>query len=154
MTGTDTVRRRSGRAARLLRGCVIPGVLCALAGGLAAPGQATAAEAAECRLRPDEQHTDWTGRRYTGDLLCEVEPGHIRLQSRSTSPVNGTMLYSPAWFVCWKRGSTYPGTDLWYLTQGDQVVSTPAAKAWGYVPATSVKAPSHPFPGLMECPWT
>ncbi|QIB48124.1 hypothetical protein [Streptomyces aureoverticillatus] len=110
--------------------------------------------AAECRLRPEEQHIDWTGRRYTGDLLCEVEPGHIRLQSRSTSPVIGTMLFSPAWFVCWKRGSNYPGTDLWYLTQGDQVVSNPAAKAWGYVPATSVKAPSHPFPGLTQCPWT
>lgn len=150
----------------MLRGCVIPGVLCALGGVLTAPGQAVAVDAAEvaadaadgaaaeCRLRPEEQHIDWTGRRYTGDLLCEVEPGHIRLQSRSTSPVIGTMLFSPAWFVCWKRGSNYPGTDLWYLTQGDQVVSNPAAKAWGYVPATSVKAPSHPFPGLTQCPWT
>ncbi|GHE82072.1 hypothetical protein GCM10018785_57690 [Streptomyces longispororuber] len=154
MSDRAAVRRRGRRAARLLRGCVLPGALCALAGVLTAPGQAAAAQAAECRLRPAEQHVDWTGRRFTGDLLCEVEPGHIRLQSRSTSTVSGEMLFTPAWFVCWKQGSTYPGTDLWYYTQGDQVVTTPAAKAWGYVPATSVKAPEHPFPNLAKCPWT
>lgn len=127
----------------------------ALACGAAAVAPAaSAAETAECQVRPAEQHRDWTGMDFTGDLWCELQPGFVRIQSRSTSPVVGRMLYSPSWFVCWKRGSDYLGSDVWYYTQGDQVLTRPVTKAWGYMPAVAVKAPAPEATGLAKCPWS
>ncbi|PNE32243.1 hypothetical protein AF335_21330 [Streptomyces eurocidicus] len=115
---------------------------------------ASAAEPVPCRARPGETHVDWTGRLFTGDFWCEVEPGWVRVQSRSTSSVIGRMEFSPTWIVCWKQGSDYLGDNRWYYTQGDRVLASPGSKAWGYLPAVAVKAPKHPVAGMTECPWT
>ncbi|WP_369216421.1 hypothetical protein [Streptomyces flavofungini] len=145
-------RRRPRRLAGPLAAAAL---LCAAltAPAAAAPGAGADAEP-ECRLRPGEPHVDWTGMSFTGDLWCELTPGSVRIQSRSTSPVIGTMRFSPHWFVCWKEGSDYLGSNIWYYTQGDQVVTSPKVKAWGYLPADMVEAPQHPFPGLTKCSWS
>lgn len=140
------------RVARRLAASVVAMALAGCA-AVMAPA-ASASEATECRLRPTEQHHDWTGMDFTGDLWCELQPGLVRLQSRSTSPVVGRMLYSPSWFVCWKRGSDYLGNDVWYYTQGDQVLTRPTTKAWGYMPAVAVRAPAPETTGLAKCPWS
>lgn len=144
-----------GRPSRRLRGAAVPLAAAALLCG-ALTGSASAAPGPDpaCWLRPGEPHTDWTGMNFTGDLWCELTPGSVRIQSRSTSPVVGKMLYSPRWFVCWKEGSDYMGNNIWYYTQGDQIVASPTVKAWGYLPALAVKAPQHPFTGLTKCPWS
>ncbi|UFQ19665.1 MULTISPECIES: hypothetical protein [Streptomyces] len=123
-------------------------------GALTVPASAASTAEPACWLRPGEPHRDWTGMNFAGDMWCDLTPGSVRIQSRSTSPVVGKMLFSPRWFVCWKEGSDYMGNNIWYYTQGDQVVSSPTVKAWGYMPAVAVKAPQHPFPGLTQCPWS
>ncbi|MCD9193483.1 hypothetical protein [Streptomyces albireticuli] len=143
-----------GGFVRLPRRCAVAVAVTTAALTLAVPARASAAEPPPCRARPAEAHVDWTGRNFTGDFWCELEPGWIRIQSRSTSAVIGRMEFSPGWLVCWKKGSDYLGDDRWYYTQGDRVLASPASKAWGYMPAVAVKAPKHPVAGMPECPWT
>lgn len=163
----------TGRTRRLLRGLVTPLAAFAVVFSLSAPASTAApTNTFNCTVRPNEPHTDWTNMHFTGDMWCSLTPGSIRLQSRSTSGVNGRALYTPRWFVCWKRGSMYgdTGSDIWYYTQGDQVVSSATAKAWGYMPAalvntglplTKLDASGKQIPGdgptaaqLKVCPWT
>ncbi|MER7047066.1 hypothetical protein [Streptomyces jumonjinensis] len=139
---------------RLLRRAATPLAVCAMVLGTAVPATAAPTAVPDCWLRPAETHRDWTGMNFTGDMWCEVTQGWVRIQSRSTSPVVGWAEYSPRWFVCWKEGSDYLGSNLWYYTQGDRVVASPTVKAWGYMPAVVVKTPQHPMPGLAQCPWS
>ncbi|MEV0262384.1 hypothetical protein AB0I49_13690 [Streptomyces sp. NPDC050617] len=115
---------------------------------------AAAQTAAACVTREGSQHTDWTGAWFDHDVVCDNSRGDIRLQSFSDSPVVARMLTTRSWFVCWKTGDPTPaGNSFWYYTQGDEIVSRPSAKGWGYLPANLVHSGSHPAPGVPKCPW-
>lgn len=109
---------------------------------------------AACETREGVEHVDWTGMWFDHDVVCDNAPGDVRLQSFTDSPVVGRMITTRSWFVCWKTGDPHAGgNSIWYYTQGDEIVSRPATRAWGYMPAHMVHSGSHPAPGLPKCSW-
>lgn len=119
----------------------------------AASQAASPGTAATCQSRPNTPHTDWTGMNFLGDVMCAHNLGSIRVQSTTQSSVNGSIAFSPSWFVCWKKGGAYQGSDIWYYTQGDTVSGSRTAKGWGYLPAAEFGPTQHPVPGLKKCTW-
>ncbi|WP_221351197.1 hypothetical protein [Streptomyces beigongshangae] len=120
--------------------------------GPMAPG--TSHATASCETRPTVQHVDWTPMTFVGDVVCPHHLGSVRLQSTTQSSVNGQIRFSPSWFVCWKRGGQYQGSDIWYYTQGDTVSASRMSKGWGYLPAAELRVSTHPVPGLSQCTWS
>ncbi|OKI02377.1 hypothetical protein A6A06_15145 [Streptomyces sp. CB02923] len=109
--------------------------------------------AAGCQTRADARHTDWTGMNFLGDVVCPHNLGAIRVQSTPQSTVNGQIAFAPSWFVCWKKGGSYQGKDIWYYTQADTVSGSKGAKGWGYLPAAEMQVSGHPVAGLKKCTW-
>ncbi|WP_447035175.1 hypothetical protein [Streptomyces sp. DSM 118878] len=140
-------RRTSGT---LLAAAVVATCLTGTAAGTShAAGSATA-----CVMRENSPHTDWTGMTWDADILCDNAPGDVHLQSFTDSPVVGRMVTTRSWFVCWKVGDPHSGgNNIWYYTQGDEVVSRPSAQAWGYMPAVKLETEQDPVPGLPKCSW-
>ncbi|AZM51310.1 hypothetical protein DMA15_00855 [Streptomyces sp. WAC 01529] len=146
------MKRRTGGA--LLATAVAATGLMGTATGPARASATAAVEATPCVMREGSAHTDWTGMSWDADILCDNAPGDVRLQSFTDSPVVGRMVTTRSWFVCWKVGDQHAGgNNIWYYTQGDEVVSRPTAKAWGYMPAVMLETPQDPVPGLPKCSW-
>ncbi|MEV0262369.1 hypothetical protein AB0I49_13615 [Streptomyces sp. NPDC050617] len=126
----------------------------AAADGSSAAGGASRTGAAGCQVRADARHTDWTGMNFLGDVVCPHNLGSIRVQSTSQSTVNGQIAFAPSWFVCWKKGGSYQGQDIWYYTQADSVSGSKGSKGWGYLPAAETQVSGHPVAGLKKCTWS
>lgn len=157
----DTVRhpssgtgRPGGGSSRVRRSALVAALVCT--GSLTLSPASHAAPppaAAECQVRADARHTDWTGMNFLGDVVCPHNLANIRVQSTTQSTVNGALVFSPSWFVCWKKGGFYQGTDIWYYTQADTVTASKASKGYGYLSAAETRATTHPIPGLKKCDW-
>ncbi|MGV2917637.1 hypothetical protein [Streptomyces alfalfae] len=143
-------RRTSGG---LLAVATVATALTGTAGTAAGTAHAAGAATA-CVMRENSPHTDWTGMTWDADILCDNTPGDVHLQSFADSPVVGRMVTTRSWFVCWKVGDPHAGgNNIWYYTQGDEIVSRPTAQAWGYMPAVRLETSQDPEPGLPKCSW-
>lgn len=155
------VRREEHRARVPGRRIRRAAVVAAVAGGAVLPvtppsslASGAPAPAAECQVRSDTRHTDWTPMNFLGDVVCPHNLVNTRVQSTTQSPVNGRMAFSPSWFVCWKPGTPQQGSDIWYYTQADSVSGNKRTKGWGYLPAAELQVTRHPVPGLARCSWS
>ncbi|GHG54617.1 hypothetical protein [Streptomyces griseocarneus] len=150
-----TGRRRRAAALAAAVTAVAGGSVLLPVGPPASAATATApdAGAGECLARPAQKHKDWTSMLYTGDMVCSHDLDNTRVQSTTQSPVNGQMLFSPSWFVCWKPGTPLKGSDIWYYTQADTVTGNKQTKGWGYLHSSALKVTQHPVPGLPRCRW-
>ncbi|CAM5488815.1 hypothetical protein SALBM135S_05278 [Streptomyces alboniger] len=119
-----------------------------------APAAGPAAASATCSLRQNQPHRDTLGNAFSLDLYCDNLASDAFGRPAFNAPVTGRLKLSPSWFVCWTLGDAAPdGNEVWYYTQGDEVVSLPGIKGWGMVPAKVVQTQKHPYPGLPRCPW-
>lgn len=144
-------RPRQGPAAILV--LTLAAAMCVPTASGAAAATATPA-ARTCYIRENTPHADTLGNTFTKDLYCENVPADLYGRATPSAPLTGRLKSTTSWFVCWTLGDPHPGgNNVWYYTQGDEIVQLPAVQGWGNVPANFVWTSEDPFPGLPRCPW-
>lgn len=94
------------------------------------------------------------GRAWDGVALCPNEDSPVYAWAQLDDEPVGRLRSNLSWFVCWTRGATVEGSDVWYYTQGDDLLAQEHLDAWGFVPAARLEGTKHPDPGVTrECPF-
>lgn len=148
--------RRVAAFGGVLAGLVVGGTAVAVLSG--DPESKTPAGAspsgAQCSADDAAPADGRLGRAWDGVSLCPNEDSPVYAWANLDDEPVGRLRSNPSWFVCWTRGATVEGSEVWYYTQGDDLLAQEHLDAWGFVPAMSVGGSVHPDPGVTrECPF-
>lgn len=95
------------------------------------------------------------GRTWPKAFTCYNQTSLVYEWAMPTGKPIGRLRSTRSWFVCWTHGAQQAsGSDVWYYTQGDDDLNKHHLQAWGFVPSSVIKSPTHPAPGVqLECPF-
>lgn len=120
----------------------------------AAPSLAAANPAAGCTEAGADQRDVRLHRRWDSVYVCPTSRAVVYQWARVSGAPIGVLRSNPSWIVCWTRGETVAGSDVWYYTQGDDELGMDALDSWGFINASSVQVAAHPDPGIARrCPF-
>jgi hypothetical protein len=125
----------------------------------AASAESPPGVAAVCTARTGVYHYDSPGgvyqRVWTRDSVCPNAYNAPIYAWTDHSVLIADMNSTNSWFLCWQYGAYHSGgNNIWYYTQGDDVISHPEYHAWGFMPANYVYTTVDPQDSrLPRCPW-
>jgi hypothetical protein len=118
------------------------------------PRLAAGTPTAGCTRAASDQPDVRTHRHWHGVFVCPTKRTPVyQWASLAGAPI-GLLRSNPSWIVCWTRGQDVDGSDVWYYTQGDDLLGKDALDAWGFISARTVRVPHAPDPGITRrCPF-
>lgn len=113
-----------------------------------------AATPAGCTEAGADQRDVRLHRRWDSVYVCPTRRAMVYQWAQVSGAPIGVLRSDPSWIVCWTRGATVAGSDVWYYTQGDDELGMDALDSWGFISAADVDVDQHPDPGIARrCPF-